>query len=423
MVAVRSCQCCAGAGLSPRTVEFSCLWHNWVDSRWPKCIDSVVVLQQAHPVAGVHMSRGEGGTELSSVSARWTMESRGRRGICEGAGRLTGSYARGMALLVFALVVGLLIAAAANTTRFGSHAVNPASSVPQRSSSGLSTLPAPAEAAVSRGLGADQPRFWAHRPPAGELVARNQPQRLSATFSGSGIAIATSAGDVSLSLHGFGYGERLRGPGSAALVTNRNRVSYVYPGLTEWYANGPAGLEQGFTLRAAPKRTAAGPLTLALSLRGSLRARLSPDAQSATLLAGGRSAFRYGALSVIDANGRHLRSWLSLKGGVLSLRIDDAGARYPLSVDPLVQAAELTASDGTFGELGDSVAVSGSTIVVGAPLSNAGSGSNTFEQGKVYVYTEPSGGWANATETTQLTSPDTPSDAHFGTSVAISEGM
>jgi hypothetical protein len=47
--------------------------------------------------------------ESSSVWARWTMGSRGRRGVREGAGRLTGSYAPAMALLVFALVVGLLI--------------------------------------------------------------------------------------------------------------------------------------------------------------------------------------------------------------------------------------------------------------------------------------------------------------------------
>jgi hypothetical protein len=119
-------------------------------------------------------------------------------------------------------------------------------------------------------------------------------------------------------------------------------------------------------------------------------------------------------------NGRLGRRLLPVAAAAVMILLVPASA---FAGDPLIQAAQLTASDGTFGELGDSVAVSGSTIVVGAPLSNAGSGSNTFEQGKVYVYTETSGGWANATETTQLTSPDTPSDAHFGTSVAISEEM
>ena len=31
-----------------------------------------------------------------------------------------------------------------------------------------------------------------------------------------------------------------------------NRVTYAHPGLSEWYVNGPLGLEQGFTIPRAP---------------------------------------------------------------------------------------------------------------------------------------------------------------------------
>ena len=45
----------------------------------------------------------------------------------------------------------------------------------------------------------------------------------------------------------------------------------------EWYANGPSGLEQGFTLSSAPERLGTGPLTLALDLSGNLTASLDRD--------------------------------------------------------------------------------------------------------------------------------------------------
>ena len=53
------------------------------------------------------------------------------------------------------------------------------------------------------------------------------------------------------------------------------------------------------------------------------------------------------------------------------------------------QATKLTASEGDSNSLGFSVAVSGATVVAGAPAARA-------ETGNVYVFTEPSGGWSKA---------------------------
>src|SRR5438105_3825965 len=110
--------------------------------------------------------------------------------------RRTGSAAPGLALLLLALIVGLLIAGPGNKTRSGSRHLSPASSADDRSSSSFSTLPAPARASVSRSLGADQPRFWAHRAASGELVARNRAQVLSTTFSSAGPSLTMPGGDV-----------------------------------------------------------------------------------------------------------------------------------------------------------------------------------------------------------------------------------
>jgi hypothetical protein len=84
-------------------------------------------------------------------------------------------------------------------------------------------------------------------------------------------------------------------------------------------------------------------------------------------------------------------------------------------VDPWVQRAELTASDGAFfDQFGISVAVSGSTAVVGANLHTVGS--NT-DQGAAYVFVESGGTWSQQAE---LTASDGGKYDNFGWSVAAS---
>ena len=82
------------------------------------------------------------------------------------------------------------------------------------------------------------------------------------------------------------------------------------------------------------------------------------------------------------------------------------------------QLAKLTASDGTAdSELGYSIAVSsdGNTIVVGAYGVNP----NTVKDA-AYVFVKPASGWADATETAELTPSDGEPGNQFGLSVAIS---
>ena len=56
-----------------------------------------------------------------------------------------------------------------------------------------------------------------------------------------------------------------------------NRVEYKHQALTEWYVNGPLGLEQGFTFDRSSGRTNGEPLTLRLALSGTSLATLSAD--------------------------------------------------------------------------------------------------------------------------------------------------
>jgi hypothetical protein len=80
--------------------------------------------------------------------------------------------------------------------------------------------------------------------------------------------------------------------------------------------------------------------------------------------------------------------------------------------DPVL-VAELTASN---GDRLQGVAVSGNTIVVGAPAATV---NGVQLQGCAYVFVEGAGGWKNTHETAQLTSSDGYFNDAFGYSVAI----
>ncbi len=88
----------------------------------------------------------------------------------------------------------------------------------------------------------------------------------------------------------------------------------------------------------------------------------------------------------------------------------------------MTQTAKLTASDGAaYYEFGDSVAISGSTIVVGSPFSTVAGGAegNVQGAGAAYVFMEPGTGWENMTQSAKLTASDGAANDYFGDSVAI----
>ena len=153
---------------------------------------------------------------------------------------------------------------------------------------------------------------------------------------------------------------------------------------------------------------------------GSVPARehvqVEDDGSSLALVgARGRALLSYGDLTVTDATGHRLRANIHSADGSMLLAVDDAGARYPITIDPIVQQAELISGDGAaYSELGAAVATSGSTIVVSAPNQAVGSQS---AQGVVYVFSDNSGAWK---ESAELTSADGQAGDSFGSSVAIS---
>jgi len=258
-------------------------------------------------------------------------------------------------------------------------------------------------------------------------------QGLTASFNSGGVAVSTRGGQLGLSLQTIAAGSMRFGALAVPPVVKENRIIYRRGPVGEWYANGPMGLEQGFSV-ARPLAAHAASLSLTLALSGSLRARALAGGTGLELLApNGAVALRYGQLSAFDARGRALPARMSLTHGRVILHVRTAGARYPITIDPIFQEGQLSASDGAaFEGMGTAVAISGSTIVVGASSATISGGAELggkpHPQGAVYVFTEPGGGWGSATQTARLLASDADREEYsgnvygdgFGQAVAIS---
>jgi hypothetical protein len=244
----------------------------------------------------------------------------------------------------------------------------------------LLTLPALAQGPVSAALGGDAPAYRVHDS-QGALWASSPAAHLRSSFASSGVSISSGHAKLGLRLEGVGFGSTLAAVRSGTPTAHGNRVSYVSgAGVTQWYANGPLGLEQGFTVSRAPahqgaaalltanqNQGAAAPLTLAIGLSGNTKASVGPNAGTITLTKAGTHALRYTNLSATDARGRALHSWLSLRGGRILLHVDARGANYPLRIDPLLQGEVLTNGGPNPEDFAYTVALSahGGTALVG----------------------------------------------------------
>lgn len=273
-----------------------------------------------------------------------------------------------------------------------------------KSSSDWLGVPGLAQLAISRALGADNHAYWATST-GSTLTTKSASQRLSARYNATGVAVSSPAGGVDLSLLGISGV-----PAMAVKPTaHANRITYARGAVSEWYANGPMGLEQGFSVAHPAGARGENTLTLSMSLGGSLRARMQAGGRGISLIApDGRVAMRYGRLSASDSTGRSLPVSLALHGRRVVISVTTTGAHYPVTVDPIVQEAELSSSHSTAeGDMGSSVAIDGSTVVVGesGAVVSGGAGHGA-PQGALYVFAEPTGGWANATQTAELVASD-----------------
>ncbi len=265
--------------------------------------------------------------------------------------------------------------------------------------------------------------------------ADNHAQQLRADFAPDGLRLSPrqeSQGQWQsrMKLIGYGYGAQIL-PASAARLTaagNRIEIHHQFPTpnsqppIVEWYVNTAAGLEHGFDLPAPPGvKTGQEPLRVALALEGELRAEAVEGGQALEFKDdAGQRLLRYDHLVVRDGGGRELEARMAVRmeggEGEVWLEVDDRDAVWPVTIDPtFTQQQKLVASDAAAGDdFGFSVAISGETVVVGAPADDGAAG---IFQGSAYVFVRSGGVWS---QQQKLEASDAAAGDDFGHSVAIS---
>jgi hypothetical protein len=274
-------------------------------------------------------------------------------------------------------------------------------------------LPTAAQAAVSDVIGRDSSAYWVRQVGSG-LTAGNAAERLQVRFARSEVLIRSGRSEVGLGLRTIGLGSSSGAVGPARRSWRANRVVYTHPNVVEWYSNGPAGIEQGFTVFRPPSARRAGPLTLSLTLSHGAVAALGARGRSIMIGLAGARKLRYGGLTATDAQSRALNSWLEVAPGRLLLRVDVDAARYPVRIDPFVQQAQLTPGDAVGAvNAGFSAALSsnGNTALIGGPEDNGGVGA-------AWVFTRAGSTWIQ--QGSKLTGAGEVGVGAFGASVALS---
>jgi hypothetical protein len=237
---------------------------------------------------------------------------------------------------------------------------------------------------------------------------------------------------------------RLGGPAArdaGGWTADGTRAEYPRPGITEWYENRPEGLEHGFTVHQRPATAGKQGYEIPVVL-GGLAVDKDPSRPGDLLFtdpASGTPVLGYQGLKVWDATGRALAAEMFPHGAGFHIAVNDTAAVYPVTIDPLIVSLEQTIG-APLGEaityvkasntdnldfFGDSVAVDGDTIVVGAPSEDSeatginGSQSNNDAEGSgaAYVFVRSGAAWS---QQAYLKASNTGAGDGFGVSVAIS---
>ncbi len=227
------------------------------------------------------------------------------------------------------------------------------SALPAGASDGWAAVVGARLAAEARAITARDGAFRAALPAAG-LLARFDPDGVTV---GDALALRTTAWGRSDELVRVGPRTPALGACTPAVDAQERciqRLEYADGALTEWWVGLGDGLEQGWTLAAAPPGD--GPLMLDVAVDAALAIEADGDALAIT--DGDGRAWTVGALTAWDADGVTLAAALVVTDAGLRVVVDDAGAAYPVTVDPVYSTASATLDVETeaTGSLGTAVA-------------------------------------------------------------------
>ncbi len=196
---------------------------------------------------------------------------------------------------------------------------------------------------------------------------------------------------ISLQLTSLGNAKSNTYAAPEKITTDGSQVSYQWDNnVTEIWQNSPDQLEQWFEVQHQPNHAKGKqPLTLTMALNSNLDITQQGNQLNFS------DKITYNKLKVWDSNKVELPATMDFKQNQLTLIIDDSQATYPVTIDPsFQQVGYLKANNtGTHDHFGAAVAISGNTVVVGAPDEdsdtdgiNAADNNAATDAGRVYVF-------------------------------------
>ena len=261
--------------------------------------------------------------------------------------------------------------------------------------------------------------------------AMNPAQALHILFNPNDLAITAAEGGeldwrLTMQLESYSRANAATAPvATASTVVSDNKILYNRELVSEWYVNGANGLKQGFTLAKPPAASSeVARLQLSLRVGGTLKPQLSLNGDAVDLVtASGAQLLRYDSLVVFDANQVILPAYLSTTATGIIINIDDSGAAYPITVDPLLtnylvkQTAPEPAADDF---LGYDVNISQEIAIVGMYGDD---NANGVDAGSVILYDQLVGGFNKWGQRAILTAADGAPGDQFGKDVYVHFGI
>ncbi len=267
---------------------------------------------------------------------------------------------------------------------------------------GVPALDVRARGEISAAIGLDDPAYHV----GADASADNAAQRFAARFLDDGVWFDAGWG---LAYDGWKCGSVFERATPDAPARTANRVSYAHGAVTDWYVNGPFGLQHGATIASLPEGCDGARIELRYRVLGSVSPRVLGDDAIEF------GAQRYAGLASWDARGRALPARMRLESGerVLVLDVEGADAALPIVVDPFVQSAQLATIDPGAGLYGGRVAVSGDTAIVGDHGTDI---AGAADRGAAYVFVRSSGVWQ---QQARLVASDGAAADFFGWGIAL----
>jgi hypothetical protein len=162
------------------------------------------------------------------------------------------------------------------------------------------------------------------------------------------------------------------------------RVHLERPGLIEWWASRGEGMQQGWELEQRPAGD--GPVVIELEVQGA-EVEAEGDGGALWLTDEAGTLWRYAGLDAWDAHGQPLDAWMETDGARVWVAVDDEGAAWPISVDPVLTTASRTWT-GTVPTdyFGFALAGAGDINNDGYDDVAVGSPGYSLTTGRVYIY-------------------------------------